>query len=148
MFRRPLLARAIEPGGRRTLGVAPVGLGVADHFALAVDGAVGGFAGDLGAPVAIEVVDHELRVMRALADVFAEIDRPHQRAVELVGLQDRIGRYPGLRIVAAAACLVQDDLVLAVAIEVADRGIVRRVALRAFAAEPIDIVGRAYRLSG
>ena len=50
---------------------------------------VGGLAGDLRAAVAVEIIDHELRVVRALADVHAEIDPPQQRAVELVGFEDR-----------------------------------------------------------
>ena len=61
---------------------------IADHPALAVDGAVGGLARHFGAAVAVEVVDDELRVVRAGADVPAEIDAPEARAVELVGVED------------------------------------------------------------
>ena len=99
-------------------------------LARAVDGAVGRLAGDLGPAVAVEVVDHELRVVGAFADVLAQVDPPEPRAVELVGFEDRLRGAAALRVVAAAADLMDDDFVLAVAVEVADRGVVGRVALR------------------
>jgi len=111
-----------------TLG-AVVGGGVADDFAGAVDGAVGGFADKLGAAVAVEIVDHELGVVGALADVFAEVDLPEQGAVEFVGLEERFVGEAGLGVVAGAAGEVDNDLVGAVAIEVADGGVVGGVAL-------------------
>ena len=120
-------AALVERAGG-AFGADVVGLRVADDFADTVDRAVGGFADNLGAAVAVEVVDHELRIMRALADIFAEVDFPEERAVELVGLQNRRIGDAGLRVVAALAGLVQHDLVFAIAVEVADRDVARRVA--------------------
>ena len=99
-------------------------VGVADRRPLAVDGPVGRLADDLGLAVAVEVVDHELRVVGAFADVLPEVDPPEEAAVELVGFELRFARPPGLRVVASPHLLFQDDLVLAVAVEVADRGVV------------------------
>ncbi len=109
------------------IGADPIGLGVADDFALAVHGAVGGFAADLGSAVAVEIVDHELRVVGAFADVLAEVDAPEHGAVELVSLQNgRIGR-PVLRVILASAGHVDDDFVFAVAVEIAHGAVVDRV---------------------
>src|SRR5207253_1384878 len=81
---------------------------------------------DLDGDGRAEVVDHELRVVRALADVPAEVDRPEQTAVQLISLKDRLGREARAPVVAPAADHVDDQLVLAVAVEVAGRGVVRR----------------------
>ena len=59
-------------------GIAPVGQGVADDRALPVDGAVGGAAHQLGTAVTVEVVDHELGVVGAGADVFTKVDTPEE----------------------------------------------------------------------
>ena len=83
---------------------------------------------DLGPAVAVEVVDQELRVVRPLADVLAEVDPPQEGAVELVRLQDRLGRSrPAWELSRPRLAWCSDDLVLAVAVEVADGGVVRRV---------------------
>ena len=57
-----------------------------------------------------------------------EVDPPEEAAVELVGFELRFPGPAGLRVVAPAHLLFQDDLVLAVAVEVADRGVVRGMA--------------------
>ena len=94
---------------------------VADHRAHAVDRSVRGLARDLGFPVAVEVVDHELRVVRAGADVAAEVDAPQPRAVELVGVEVDVACVAGLRVVFRVRGVpFDDDLVFAVAIEIAD----------------------------
>ena len=101
-----------------------VGVSVADDDALAVDRAVCGLAGDLCTSVAVEVVHHELRVVRALPDIDAQVDAPEHRAVEPVRFEDRRVGDARSRVVLTAAGLVQDDLILAIAVEIAHRGIV------------------------
>ena len=64
----------------RSLATVPSASYVIDF----VPGAV--FSISLGPAVAVEVVDEELRVVRAGADVHAEVDAVQQRAVELVGV--------------------------------------------------------------
>ena len=59
-------------------GIAPVGQGVADDVAEGVARAVGGAADELGTAVAVEVVDHELGVVGAGADVFTKVDTPEE----------------------------------------------------------------------
>ncbi len=130
--------RAVE---NFAIAIDPVGIGVADHFAFAVDGSVGRFAGDFGDAVAVEVIDHELRVVRAFADVFAEVDGPEQGAIEFVGLKNRWIGQAGLRIVAAAAGHVNDDLVFAIAVKIADGGVVGGIALRSFQ-RSLDVLAR------
>jgi len=104
--------------------VAPIRLRVADDLAHAVHRAVGGLADDLRPAIAIQVIDHELRVVRPLADVFAQVDLPKERAVHLISLKYRRIRKAGLRVVAPHAGLMQDDLVVAVAVQVAHRAVV------------------------
>ena len=60
--------RALEDEAR---GVAVIRVGVADRRPLAVDRPVGRLADDLGLAVAVEVIDHELGVVGAFADVLA-----------------------------------------------------------------------------
>ena len=79
----------LGPAHDEAVGVAMVGARIADDLPDAIDGAVGGLARDFGAAVAVEVVDDELRVVRALADVLPEVDAPEEGAVEPVGLEDR-----------------------------------------------------------
>ncbi len=62
--------------GRPAFLDAVVRVGVADDFAGAVLGAVRGFADEFGFAVAVEVIDHELGVMGAFANVLAEVNGP------------------------------------------------------------------------
>jgi hypothetical protein len=101
---------------------------IADHLALAVHRAVSGLAGYLRAPVTVEVVDHELGVVRAGANVPAEIDAPQPLPVERVRIDQHAPRDTRRRGVACVRRLpLQDDLVLAVAIEIADARVVGAV---------------------
>jgi len=85
-----------------------VGGGVAEHGAGAVGGAVAGAAEHLGAAVAVEVVDEELRVVRPLADVadaaVALVDAD-EAAAELLDLprRRRVGGGGGARGTASSA---------------------------------------------
>ena len=102
-----------------------VGARAADHLAGAAARAVGGLAHDFGAAVAVEVVDHELRVVRAGADVAAEIDAPQPRAVELVGIEVHVARVARLRVVLRVGRIPLEHVFeLAVAVEVADGHVV------------------------
>ena len=56
--------------------IAVVGQRVANDAPLAVAGAVGGVTHQLSPSVAVEIIDHELRVVSAGADITAEIDAP------------------------------------------------------------------------
>ena len=62
--------------GHFAIMAAPVGLGVADHRAGAVDRAVGGLHRHFGATVAVEVEGQELGIMGAGADIAAKVDAP------------------------------------------------------------------------
>ena len=104
---------------------AVVGVGVADDLAGAVHGGVGGLADQLDTAVAVQVIDDELRVVGACADIAAQVDAPQALAAELeavdvdlagvavVGVVVGVGRIP-----------FQEDLVFAVTIHVADRAVV------------------------
>jgi hypothetical protein len=111
-------------------GIDVVGGGVADDLAGGVDGAVGGLAGEFGPAVAIKIIDDELRVVGAAADVFPEVDLPEERAVELVGLEDRLVGDAALGVVLMAAGLHDDQLVFAVAVEIGGRAFEGLVARR------------------
>ena len=78
---------------------AVVGGGIADDVPETIDRAVGGFAGDFGATVAVEIVDHELRVVRSGADVPPKVDPPEARAVQLVGIEENVAGVTALRVV-------------------------------------------------
>src|SRR5690606_19118623 len=106
-------------------GVAVVGVGGADHRPGAVAGPVSGFHGDFGAPVAVVVIDLELGVVGPSADVDAQVDPPQEGAVEFVGVEEDRPGVAGLGVVLGVGGLpLQDDLVAAVAVEVADAGVV------------------------
>ena len=69
--------------------IAKIGSGISDHCAGSVNSPVGGLAGDLGLSVTVEVIDHELGVMGAFADVNPQVYSPPQRAVHFVRFEDR-----------------------------------------------------------
>ena len=76
---------------------------IANDFALAVDRAVGSLHHNFGNPVTVEVVDHELRVVCAGADVLAEVDSPEARAVQLHAVYKDRARIAVLRVVLRVA---------------------------------------------
>ena len=104
-----------------------VRLRVAEDDPRPVDRPVGRLADDLGPAVAVEVVDEERGVMGPFADVLAEVDPPEEGAVELVGLELGLAGRAPLGVVAGPHLLLEDDLVFAIAVEVADRGVVGRM---------------------
>ena len=105
-----------------------VGARVADDLAGAGSGAVGGLDGELGLAVAVVVEHLELRVVRTRADVAAEVDAPQPGPVQLVGVEVDVARVAGVGVVLGVGRVpLHDDLVLAVAVEIADAGVVRGV---------------------
>ena len=116
---------AVRPGLERP----PVAVGVADRLAGAVAAAVGRLAGHLGTAVSVEIVGHELRVVLPLADVPPEVDPPQQAAVELVGVEHRLAGDACRAVVARPRDLVEDDLEVAVTVEVGHRRVAGPVAV-------------------
>src|SRR5699024_11557252 len=95
--------------------VADVGVGVADHGALAVGGAVGRLDDDLGRAVGVVVVHLGLAVVGAGADVHAQVDPPQLGAVELVRVQEHVAGVAGLGVVLGVGGVpFEDQLELAV----------------------------------
>ena len=110
---------AVEDGQELRAGqdvagrVAVVGAGVADDLAGAVRGAVGGLHGDLGPAVAVVVVHLELGVVRAGADVAAQVDPPQPGAVQLVRVDEHVAGVAGLGVVLGVGRIpLEHDLVL------------------------------------
>ena len=121
--------------------VAVVRVGVADHRAFAVDRSVGRLHGDFRSSVAVVVEDLELRVVRASADVAPEVDAPQARAVELDRLDIDVAGVSRSRVVLRVRRVPQEDqLVLAVSVDVAHGAVARRV--RGSAAVGHGLVGR------
>ncbi len=109
--------------------VAVVGVGVADHLARAVHGAVGRLGHQLGAPVAVEVEGQVGRVVRAGADVAPQVDAPHERAVEPVGVdQGRPGMAAVGIVVRIGRLPLDQQFVGAIAIEISGRAVVDHIA--------------------
>ena len=85
-----------------------------------IPGARRGLHGQLGLAVAVEVVDHELRVVRAGADVLPQVDAPQPPAVELVRVQVDVAGAARLRVVLGVGGIpLEDELVLSVTVEIA-----------------------------
>jgi hypothetical protein len=106
-------------GSRRSRCRSPAG---------AVLGAVGGLHGDLGLAVAVVVEHLELGVVRAGPDVAAEVDAPQPGAVQLVRVDVDVAGVAGLRVVLGVGRIpLEHDLVLAVAVQVADARVVGAV---------------------
>src|SRR5262249_9579607 len=105
-----------------------IGVRVSDYIAHAVNGSVGGPAGHLGLPVSIEIVNLKLSVVSACANVSTEVDAPQPRPIELVSVEIDVARVAGLRIVLRVRGVpFENDLVFAVAVEIADATVVRAV---------------------
>src|SRR5262249_4781283 len=84
--------------------------------------------GDLGLAVAVVVVHLELGVVRAGADVAAEVDAPQPGAVELVRVHVHVACVAGLRVVMGVGRIPLDHkFELPVAVEVPDAGVVGAV---------------------
>ena len=83
------------------------------------------------------------RVVRPLADVPAQVDPPEERAVELVGFEFRFAGRAAAGVVARPHLLLEHDLEFAVAVEIAHRGIVRRMPGQGAAAGRKDTAKRA-----
>ena len=124
---RSLEDHAVSAGLRIEVAVVgtAVTVGVADHGAVAELGPLGRLDGQLGLAVAVEVIEDHLRVVRALADVQAQVHTPQERPVELVGVdQQALIADAGAGIVVGAGLELDHDLVLTVAVQVGHRGVV------------------------
>jgi hypothetical protein len=66
--------------------------------------------------------------MGSLANVLPEVDGPEERTVQAVGLQEGFARRATLGIIPRALFLLEDNFVVAVTVQIADRRIVGRVA--------------------
>ena len=62
--------------------------GVGNEVSESVSCPGGGLGDEFGAAISIQIVDKELDVVRACAEVDAQMNPPEQRAVELVGVED------------------------------------------------------------
>src|SRR6185369_11910166 len=83
------------------------------------------FARNLGFAVAVEVVDRELRVVRASANVRAQIDAKEAGAGQGVAVDEYVVGHAVVRVVLRVRRIpVQDDVELPVAIEIPDAGVV------------------------
>ena len=125
------------------LAVAPVAVVVGS----ADDGVVGGLvdvpptavaaprcrlAHQFGTSVTVEIVDEKLRIVGSGADIRTEIDAPQSARltgrglhIELIAVEDHRPRHSPLRVVAGVGGFPLDDkLILAVAIDIADGAVV------------------------
>ncbi|MFM1944709.1 MAG: hypothetical protein RI897_3691 [Verrucomicrobiota bacterium] len=121
----PLQDASVKAGGG--ILISPVGVRVSDGRSLAVGGSVGGLAGDFRAAVAVEVIDHELGVVFALADVASQVNSPEAGSIQFISIEDRLSGESGKGVIAGLAREHDYELVAPVAIEIPDRGITRAV---------------------
>ena len=85
-------------------------------------------AHDLGAAIPVEIVNHEIHVMRARADIHPEIDAPdrsRRSGIEFVGVQVGVSGVAALGVVLGVGRIpLENELVFAVTIEIAHTAIV------------------------
>ena len=94
----------------------------------AVDGTWRRLADEFSMSVAVEVVDHELRVMGTGSDILTQIDAPKFRAIQLKAVDDDIASVAVVRVVVCIRRVpLQEQLVLSVTIHIAHRTVVRPV---------------------
>ena len=114
----------LRSGEHVAAGVAVVGPSIADHCADAIHRAVRRLHDDLGLAVTVIVEDLELGVVRSGPDVVAQVDPPQPRAIELVGVDVDVAGVAGLGVVLRVGRVpLEDDLVLAIAVDVSDGGV-------------------------
>ena len=127
---RAIIIGVVE-GRMRPVGGLPF-REAADVIAQTILRARAGAAHDLGFAVAVEIVNHEVHVMRAGTDIGAEINAPEPRAVQFVAVQIRVTGEAALRIVLRVGGIpFDDDFVFTVAVHVADAAIIGVVSVRA-----------------
>ena len=111
--------------------VTVVGCCIADDVPDSVGSAVGGPDHQLRLAVAVEVVDHERHVMGTAADVAAHVDTPEPLAVETIAVEEgRTGEAVVGIVVGVRGVPLQDDLVLPVAVDISDAGIIGDIEVR------------------
>ena len=69
---------------------AIVGCGIPDHFALSVDSPVRSLHDDLRTAVAIEIIYHELSVVRTCTDIVSHINTPEPFTCQSVAIEKDI----------------------------------------------------------
>src|SRR5207248_751206 len=75
-----------------TARVPIISSGVADDLALSIHGTIRSFADDFGFPITIQIINHELSVMSAFANISSKVDSPEERAIEFIRFEDgRVG---------------------------------------------------------
>ena len=118
----------LVPAHHAALERAVVGTAVTNDPPFAVLASIGGLADDFGLAVAVEVIDEELRVMRAGADVVAEVDTPLACTVKLITVEIGGARKPVMGVVMRVRGVpFEDDFVFAVTVDIAYRSIVGRI---------------------
>ena len=110
---------------RRALVLAVVGVGIADDLAGPVDGRVGSLADEFCTAVAVQVIDDELRVVGACADVAAQVVPPQALAAELEAVDVNLAGIAVVGVVVGVGHVpLQDDLVFPVTVHVTHRAVV------------------------
>ena len=134
-----IIVRVVERGAR-AVGVLPF-CRAADVVALAVNRAGRGAAHQLRFAVAVEIINHEIHVVRAAADVRAEVNAPEPRAIELVAVEISVAGKTALRVVVRVGGIpFQNNFVFTIAVHIAHAAIVRGFIERH--AVPSDAAGR------
>ncbi len=101
---------------------------VPDHLPLAVYRTVSCFDRKFRTPVAVQVIDHKLRVVRARTDVTSHVYTPHTRSVQLVGIEKNRSRKTAVRIILGIGRFpFQDDFQFSVSVKITDGSIIGRV---------------------
>ena len=119
-----IIIRVVERGAR-AVGVLPFRR-AADVVALTVQCAGRSAAHQLRFAVAVKIINHEIHVVRAAADVRAEINAPEPRAIELVAVEISVAGKTALRVVVRVGGIpFQNNFVFTIAVHIARAAIVR-----------------------
>jgi len=106
-----------------SLRAYPFGIGVPDHLAFPVHRTVSRFAHQLSLAIPVQVIHYEWRGVSPLANVLAQVDAPHKSTIQLVSFKFGLLGHAGTSAVAGAHLLLDDDLIVAISIQVGHRAI-------------------------
>ncbi len=97
---------------------SPVSLWIPQYFTLSVCGAIGCFAGNFGLTVTVQVINHKLGIMCSFADILTQIDSPQELSVQAVSLEFGLSGKAVVGVVPGPHLLLDDNLVLAVSVQI------------------------------
>jgi len=127
--RFPVKNRQIfRPVQNSSIFISVIGSLIADHPSGSVNRSVSRLHGDFRFSVAVKIIDHQLGIMGARADVFPEMNPPHECPVKLIGIDDDFSGIAVVRVIFRIGRVpFEHNFVFSVAVKISDARVIGAV---------------------